>query len=90
MKYWYIWACLVITSLLDLYTFANSVDDKLNSAKNYEPELPRNEDQLIMVSEENFLSLLQTQYSPNIVDKKRHKPLLLALVVRDADGSLEF
>lgn len=45
---------------------------------------------LAVATNENFGELLATQLSSEITDPKKHKPMLLALVSRDAPGTLEF
>ena len=53
------------------------------------PQLPT-VDNIVQASVDNFDILLSKQLKENMLSEKKHRPLLMALVVRSADGSLEF
>ena len=72
-------------------TSANSQDDNLADKMRADtgPELPT-VDNIVQASADNLDLLIKKQLSENIVSVKKHRPLLLALVQRQAEGNLDF
>ena len=77
---------LVFTVLLQI-TIAHSVDD---ADKKENPSRFPVDGTLISVNEDNFELLLSEQLPENIMNPKKHRPLVLGLVTRDGKGSLDF
>ena len=67
---------------------ANSQDENLEKVDTG-PELPTI-DNIVQASDDNIEILLGKQLKENIKSEKRHRPLLIALLVRGSDNSLEF
>ena len=52
------------------------------------PDLPTI-DNIVQANNDNIDLILAKQLKENIVSESRHRPLLLALVVRQAEGTLD-
>ena len=81
----------VLMISLAVVSMANSQDDNLADKMREKtgPELPTI-DNIVQASKENIDILLGKQLKANIPNAKKHKPLLMVLVVRSAEGGLEF
>lgn len=78
---------MLVTLAIISLVYGNSVDDSDRQAN--VSAFPV-DGTLITMTDENFRQLLAEQLPENIKNPKKHRPLVLGLVVRDGKGNLEF
>ena len=78
---------LLISQQVAAHSQDDNLADKLKESQG--PQLPT-QDNIVQASGDNLDLLLGKQLKDNMLSEKKHRPLLMALVLRSAEGNLAF